>query len=400
MTQGALSNLRVLDLTRVLAGPYCTMMFADMGAEVIKIEIPDKGDDTRQFGPYKNGGSMYYSNVNRNKKGVTLNLKAPEGKELFLKMVKDADVVVENYRPGVMDRLGLGYDVLKEINPRIIYGAVSGFGCYGPYTKRPGYDIIAQAMGGLMSITGPKGGKPNRSGNAMGDVLGGLNLAVGILAAVNARELTGVGQRVDVSLVDSVVASLETTTQRYFASGVIPERIGNQYAATYPYDSFSSKDKDFILGCGNQKLFTAFALNVIKKPELLEDPRFSTFPERTKMENRDALKEIIENWSKDYTSEELVEMTLEAGVPAAPIMDMKDVSEDEHIAKAREMFVDIVDPVVGPMKINGNPIKLLGTPTEIKKPAPTLGQYNEEVYCDIFGMDKDTLKDLIEKKVL
>ena len=247
---GALSNIRVLDLTRVLAGPYCTMMLADMGAEVIKIEIPGKGDDTRNFGPYKNGSSMYYANVNRNKKGVSLNMKVPEGKALFLEMVKKADMVVENYRPGVMDKLGLGYDVLKEVNPRIIYGAVSGFGCYGRYHKRPGYDIIAQAMGGLMSITGPRGGEPCRAGAALGDVLGGMNLTIGLLAALNARNLTGVGQRVDVSLVDSVIASHETGIQRYLCEHKLPERMGNQYAATYPYDSFHAKDKDFIIGCG------------------------------------------------------------------------------------------------------------------------------------------------------
>lgn len=181
---------------------------------------------------------MYYANVNRNKKGATLNLKSPEGKKLFLEMVKKADVVVENYRPGVMDKLGVGYDVLKEVNDQIIYGAVSGFGCYGPYSQRPGYDIIAQSSGGLMSITGEAGGHPLRVGNAMGDVLGGMNLTIGILTTLHARALTGKGQRVDVSLVDSVVSSLETGTQRYFASGKQPELMGNRYASAYPYDSF------------------------------------------------------------------------------------------------------------------------------------------------------------------
>ena len=252
----ALSDITVLDLTRVLAGPYCTMMLADFGANVIKIEVPGKGDDTRAFGPLKNGASMYYANVNRNKKGVTLNLKSPEGKKLFLEMVKKADVVVENYRPGVMDKLGVGYDVLKEVNDQIIYGAVSGFGCYGPYSQRPGYDIIAQSSGGLMSITGEAGGHPLRVGNAMGDVLGGMNLTIGILTALHARALTGKGQRVDVSLVDSVVSSLETGTQRYFASGKQPELMGNRYASAYPYDSFQASDGLFVIGCGNDKLYT------------------------------------------------------------------------------------------------------------------------------------------------
>lgn len=193
MKKGALSNIKVLDLTRVLAGPYCTMMLADFGADVIKIEMPRKGDDTRGFGPFVNGESLYYANINRNKKGITLNLKSEEGKNIFLEMVKHADVVVENYRPGVMEKLGLGYDELAKVNNQIIYGAVSGFGCYGPYSERPGYDIIAQAMGGLMSITGQEGGEPTRVGNAMGDVLGGMNLTIGILTALNARKIIGKG---------------------------------------------------------------------------------------------------------------------------------------------------------------------------------------------------------------
>ena len=397
---GALSNIRVLDLTRVLAGPYCTMMLADMGAEVIKIEMPVTGDDTRAFAPFKNVSSMYYANVNRNKKGITLNLKAPEGKELFLKMVKNADMVVENYRPGVMEKLGVGYDVLKEVNPRIIYGAVSGFGCYGPYSKRPGYDIIAQAMGGLMSITGPRGGKPTRCGSAMGDVLGGMNLTIGLLAALNARNITGKGQRVDVALVDSVVSSLETGTQRYFEKGVLPERMGNEYAAVYPYDSFKAKDKEFIIGCGNQKLYEKF-VGLMKKPELLTDPRFATLQERNKHENRVALAKIIDDWASDYSAEELVDMILGVGVPAAPIMDLKDVSENEHIAKAREMFVDLDHPVIGKMRVNGNPVKLLGTPVEFVKPAPVApGEDNEAVYEGTFGLSAEDVKSLKEKGVL
>ena len=397
---GALSNIRVLDLTRVLAGPYCTMMLADMGAEVIKIEIPGKGDDTRNFGPYKNKSSMYYANVNRNKKGVSLNMKAPEGKQLFLEMVKTADMVVENYRPGVMDKLGLGYDVLKEVNPRIIYGAVSGFGCYGPYSERPGYDIIAQAMGGLMSITGPRGGKPCRSGSAMGDVLGGMNLTIGLLAALNARSITGKGQRVDVALVDSVVSSLETGIQRYLVNHEIPERMGNEYAATYPYDSFKAKDKEFIIGCGNQGLFEKL-LDLMGRKDLLEDSRFATLLERNKPENRIALGEIINDWTKNYNADELVDKILGVGVPAAPIFDLHDVTTDEHLVKAREMHVDLPHPVIGPMQVNGNPVKLMGTPVEITRHAPVVpGADNAEVYGGIFGLSGERLRELSEKGVI
>jgi crotonobetainyl-CoA:carnitine CoA-transferase CaiB-like acyl-CoA transferase len=224
-TRDLLSGLRIVDLTRVLAGPFCTMMLADMGANVIKIERPGKGDDTRHFAPFQNGESAYYMNLNRGKQGITLDLKG-RGKEIFLDLVRTADVVVENFRPGTMDKLGLGYDTLKEINPKLVYAAVSGFGDSGPYRLRSGYDIIGQAMGGLMSTTGWPGGEPTRSGTAMADVLAGLSVTIGILSALRHRDQTGVGQKVDVALVDSVVASLEIITQIYLADGRIPERAG------------------------------------------------------------------------------------------------------------------------------------------------------------------------------
>lgn len=394
----ALEDVTVLDLTRVLAGPFCTMMLADYGANVIKIEMPGKGDDTRSFGPLKNGASMYYANVNRGKKGVTLNLKAEEGKQIFKDLVRQADVVVENYRPGVMDKLGLGYDVLKEVNPQIIYAAVSGFGCYGPNHQRPGYDIIAQATGGLMSITGEPGGHPIRVGNAMGDVLGGMNLTIGILMAIHARRLTGKGQRVDVSLVDSVVASLETGTQRFFASGKQPELMGNRYAAAYPYDSFKAKDGLFVIGCGNDKLFKLLCEKVLYKPELLQDPRFETNLKRC--DHHAELKPIIEEWSHQYTIDEAVEKILQAGVPAAPINDLYRITTDPHIAQAREMFVPLHHPVIGDMKVNGNPVKLMDTKADISVPAPNLGQDNGVVYKEFLGIDENALAVLAEKKII
>lgn len=394
----ALSGITVLDLTRVLAGPYATMMLADYGANVIKIEVPGRGDDTRSMPPIKNGASMYYANINRNKKSVTLNLKTDEGKRLFKEMVKRADIVVENYRPGVMDKLGLGYDVLREINDQLIYAAVSGFGCYGPKSQRPGYDIIAQAYGGLMSITGEAGGHPLRVGNAMGDVLGGMNLTIGILMALHARTLLGHGQRVDVSLVDSVVASLETGTQRYFATGQIPELIGNRYAAAYPYDSFRAKDGMFVIGCGNDKLFNLLCTKAINRPDLLEDPRFATNLDRC--ENYALLKPEIEKWSQQYTVDEAIEIIDHAGVPASPINDLSRVTTDEHIADAREMFVPLQHPVIGDMKVNGNPVKLMETKAKIATPAPSLGENNTEIYCDFFGLDNDDLQRLCENGVI
>ncbi len=393
----ALEDIIVLDLTRVLAGPYCSMMLADFGAQVIKIEVPGKGDDTRAMGPFKNGSSMYYANVNRNKKGITLNLKAPEGKALFLEMVKKADVVVENYRPGVMDRLGLGYDVLKEGNERIIYAAVSGFGCYGRYSYRPGYDIIAQSYGGLMSITGEEGGHPLRVGNAMGDVLGGMNLTIGILAALHARSLTGKGQRVDVALVDSVVSALETGTQRYFATGKQPELMGNRYAAAYPYDAFPASDGRFVIGCANDKLFRLLC-GVLGREDLPEDPRFDTNAKRC--ENYKELAPEIEAWSRQHTVDECVSLIEAAGVPVSPINDLPRVTTDPHIVDDREMFVPIEHPEIGPMKVNGNPVKLLDTMPEISRPAPLLGQDNVEIYGSLLGLSEEEINSLRSAGVL
>ena len=394
----ALQDIVVLDLTRVLAGPYCTMMLADFGADVIKIEIPVKGDDTRGMGPFVNGSSLYYANVNRNKKSVTLNLKDPKGKEMFLALVKKADVVVENYRPGVMDRMGLGYEVLKEANERIIYAAVSGFGSYGRCSARPGYDIIAQAYGGLMSITGEPDGEPLRVGTAIGDVLGGMNLTIGILTALHARELSGKGQRVDVALVDSVVSSLETGTQRYFASGKLPRRIGNRYASAYPYDSFKAEDGNFVIGCGNDKLFNLLCTKVLHREDLLTDPRFLS--NALRCENHAALKVEVEKWSTTLTKEEAYEAINAAGVPASPINDLYQVSHDPHIVEDREMFIPVKHPVIGDMRVNGNPVKLLDMMPEVRTCAPALGQHNEEIYGQLLGMDKAQLEALEEDHVI
>lgn len=394
----ALQDIVVLDLTRVLAGPYCTMMLADFGADVIKIEIPVKGDDTRGMGPFVNNSSLYYANVNRNKKSVTLNLKDPKGKELFLAMVKKADVVVENYRPGVMDKLGVGYDVLKEVNDRIIYAAVSGFGSYGRNSARPGYDIIAQAYGGLMSITGEPDGEPLRVGTAIGDVLGGMNLTIGVLTALHARELSGKGQRVDVALVDSVISSLETGTQRYFASGKLPRRIGNRYASAYPYDSFKAKDGSFVIGCGNDKLFDLLCTRVLHREDLLTDPRFLN--NALRCENHAALKVEIEKWSTTVTAEEAYDAINAAGVPASPINDLHQISLDPHVVEDRQMFIPVKHPVIGDMRVNGNPVKLLDMMPEVVTCAPALGQHNEEIYGQLLGLDKEQLEALAEDHVI
>ena len=377
----ALQNVNVLDLTRVLAGPYCGAMLGDFGAKVIKIEQPVTGDDGRHYGPYLNGESLYYANLNRNKYGITLNLKNEDGKHIFRELVKKADIVIENYRPGVMDKLGLGYEELKKINPAIIYGAVSGFGHYGEYKLRPGYDIISQAMGGMMSVTGQENNPPTRAGNAIGDILGGMNLVIGVLAALNARSITGKGQKVDVALVDSVVASLEQAWQRYFVSGVLPTRHGNYYDAIAPYDSFAAKDGWLVIGCGNQRLFEIFCNDLLKRPDLITDERFLTIPLR--VTNNKDFKVIVENWLKDFTVDEAVDMVLGAGIPAGPIFDLEQISKNKHIAVEREMFIDVEHPTAGTMKLNGNPVKLMDTMPKIRMPSPTLGQHNAEILADL-----------------
>jgi len=372
------------------------MLLADMGATVYKIEQPIKGDDSRAFGPFINGESAYYMNLNRNKLGVTLNLKTPEGKEVFKEMVKKADVVIENYRPGTMEKLGLGYETLKEINPGIVYGCVSGFGHYGPYSQRAGYDIIGQAMGGLMSTTGWPGGQPTRTGTAMGDVLGGLGCTIGVLAAVVNKVKTGEGQKVDVALVDSVVSSLEIITQIYLATGRIPEKIGNRYESAYPYDSFRSKDGDVIIGCGNDKLYKLL-VEAMKQPELLTDERFVTNALRVK--NHEALKPIIEAWTIQYGVDEIVDILLAVGVPSYPINTIDRVVKDPHIAGAREMFVEVEHPVAGKTTLTGDHIKFSDKKAGIRTPAPTLGQHNYSVYEEFIGLSEEIIKEYIEKGV-
>ncbi|KAE9528343.1 CaiB/BaiF CoA transferase family protein [Testudinibacter aquarius] len=396
MQKGALEGLRVLDLSRVLAGPFCSMMLADMGAEVIKIEQPGSGDDSRQFAPMKNGESSYYMNLNRNKKGITLNLKG-KGRDIFLEMVKQADIVLENYRPGTMEKLGLGYEELKTVNPRIIYGAISGFGHTGRNKMRPGYDIIAQATGGLMSTTGWPGGEPTRSGTAMGDVLAGLSLAIGLLAAVNHQTRTGQGQKVDIALVDSVVASMEIINQIYLVEGRLPERIGNRYESCYPYDSFAAKDGWLVIGAANDKLWH-LVCKVIGREDLIQNSRYKTNPDRVK--NHAEIKPLVEDWTKQYPAEEVINAMLAAGVPAAPINTIDQIVNDPHIAQDREMFVDIEHPLAGKTTLTGSHLKFSVTQTGVRTAAPLLGEHNTDIYQALLGYTPEVLSELKESGVI
>lgn len=395
--KGLLEGIVVLDLTRVLAGPYCGTLIADMGATVIKVENPIGGDDSRSMGPFINGNSVYYANFNRSKLGCTLNLKTSEGKEIFKKLVKKADIIIENYRPGTMEKLGLGYDELKKANPAIIYGAVSGFGHTGPLSKRAGYDIIGQAMGGLMSTTGWPGGPATRSGTPLGDVLGGLNLAIGILAALVNREKTGLGEKVDVALVDSVASAMENITMIYQATGRIPQRIGNRYESTYPYDSFPANDGDVIIAAGNNKLFSILC-EIMEQPELKNDSRFLDV--KSRVANHDDLFEIVSTWTKKYSVEEIDKKLNDAGCPASIVNTIDRLVVDRQIAGAREMFPEIEQPGIGKLQITACPQKLTRTKSYPRKAAPLLGEDNIDIYGKLLGFDKNKIKELKEKGII
>ncbi|HEC92360.1 MAG TPA: CoA transferase [Candidatus Atribacteria bacterium] len=393
----ALSGIRILDLTRVLAGPFCTMILADLGAEVIKLEFPKKGDDTRQYPPFIKSESAYFMNLNRNKKSLTLNLKNPQGKEVFRDLIKKVDVVVENFRPTTMERLGLGYENLKEINPKIIYASISGFGHYGRYKDRPGYDIIGQAMGGIMSVTGWPDSPPTRTGTAIADILAALNACIGILSALKYREATAEGQKIDVSLVDSVVFAMETLNQIYIVEKRIPKRQGNRYEFIYPYDSFKAQDDWFVLGVGNNTIWERFC-KVINKESLINDERFNSNDKRVK--NYSEIKKMVEEWASDKKVNEIVSILLANRIPCAPIYSVDQVVNDPHIANDREMFLEVKHPTLGKVKLGGNPIKLSKTKPTIRQAPPLLGQHTEDVLNNLLGLSKEEIEKLREEGVI
>ena len=390
-------NIKVLDLSRVLAGPFCSMILADMGADVIKIEMPGRGDDSRSFPPFKNGRSLYYINLNRGKRSMTLNLKHPEGKRIFKELVKRCDVLIENFRPGTMEKLGLGYEVLKRLNPRLIYASISGFGRTGPYRTRPGYDIIGQAMGGLLSVTGWPDSPPTRVGTAIGDILSALFCCIGILVALKVRERTGRGQLIDVSLVDSVFASLENIPQKYFVEGEVPTRIGNRYEFVYPYDTFKTIDGWVVIAVANDAIWKRF-VSASGLKHLTHDGRFATNADRVK--NHEALKGEIEKWTSKHSSSEIVDLLNRSGVPASQIYTIRDVIEDPHIAIARRMIIEMAHPIIGSVKLLGSPIKMSETNPQPRGLAPELGEHTEEILREMLGMRGEEIKSLRRKGII
>lgn len=391
----SLSGLKILDMTRVLAGPYCTMILADLGADVIKIEAPKTGDDSRQFGPYVNGESAYFMSINRNKRSMTLNLKAPEGKKLFFELIKEVDVVVENFRPGTMEKLGMGYDVLKEINPALIYAASSGFGHTGPYSTRPAYDGVVQAMGGIMSITGELGGNPTRVGPSIGDITAGLFTAIGILAAQNYKNATGKGQKIDVSMLDCQVAILENALARYFATGVSPKPAGNRHSSIVPFEPFDTSDGQLMIAVGNDNLWSKFCKEA-GLSDLIEDERFKHNPLRA--ENYDTLRPIIAEKFMTDTTDSWYKRLTAAGVPCGPINNIGMLVKDEQVIE-REMIVEVDHKVAGVTHIPGVPIKMSETQGSIRKAAPVLGEDTAEILQSLLGKTQEEIDALMAEGI-
>jgi len=391
-----LKGIRVLDLGHVLAMPTCTMQLADLGAEVIKIERPGVGDDSRYFGPFKNKESAYFISINRNKKSITLDLKKDQGKKIFKDLVKISDVVTENYRPNTMQKLGLGYETLKAINPQIIYASICGFGHKTVYPGRPGYDVIAQATGGIMAITGQADGPPTRVGSSIGDIFSGSFATIGILAALRVKEKTGLGQQVDIAMMDAVVSVLENAVVRYTVTGEIPQRTGSAHPSIAPFDVFEAQDGWFVVGIGNDMLWEKFC-KAINKTDLLNDSRFTTNPKRS--ENYQALKPIITHWSKKKTVQEVLDILLQAGVPVGEVNTIDKIVEDPNI-KLREMIVEVEHPQAGKVKITDSPIKLSLTPGKVEKASPLLGEHTEEILGELLGFSQEEIEGLKKEGVI
>lgn len=393
-----LEGIRVLDLTQAYSGPFCTMNLADHGAEVIKIERPGTGDQTRAWGPFKNDFSGYYAYINRNKKGITLDLSKEEGKEVFRKLLKTADVVCENYRVGVLEKLGFSYEEMKKINPGIIYGSISGYGLEGPYAKRPAYDIVAQAMSGMMSVTGFPDGPPCKIGPSVGDNYTGAYLCMGILMALYQREKTGEGQRLDVSMIDTLYSVMENFVVEYTIDGKTPHRAGNQDPSIAPFDSFRAKDGDFVMGCGTNKMFAALC-GAMGREELITNPLYDTNVHRCENYLPD-LKKIIEDWSMTKTVDELEEIIVGIGIPFGNILNIPQITE-HPIMKQRNMLWEVEQPGMNAkIRIPGSPIKMHGKPDEITKPAPQLGEDNDVILKELVGLNEEQIKKLKELNII
>ena len=390
---GPLTGTTVLDLTRVLSGPYCTMMLADMGARVIKIEQPGRGDDTRGWGPpFQNGESTYFMSVNRNKESLTLNLKHPEGRRILETLLDEADVLVENFRPGTLAKMQLAYADVATKWPRVVYCSISGFGHTGPRRAQPGYDAVLQAEGGLMSITGERDGPAYRLGVAIADITSGMFAAYGVAVALLARHRTGCGQFVDVGMLDSVAALLTYQAGIYFATDEAPQRLGNRHPSIVPYETLEAGDGELVVAVGNDQLWHTFC-GVLGADDLADDPRFATNQDR--VERHKALRPIlIERLSRRPAADWIARLT-EAGIPCGAVRDLKEVLTDDQIVE-RAMVVALDHPVAGTIRALGVPVKLSDTPGTVRTPPPTLGQQTEEILGRDLGLETSAIARLRE----
>ena len=394
--QGPLTGLTVLDLTRVLSGPYCTMFLGDMGARVIKIEQPGRGDDTRAWGPpFVNGESAYFLGTNRNKESVTLDFKHPRGRHLLDALIGRADILIENFRPGTLQRTGLDYASLKQNYPRLIYASISGFGHTGPRRHQPGYDAVIQAEGGLMSITGAPDGPPYRLGVAIADMVAGLLTAQGILLALYARDRNGRGQHIDIAMLDGVVALLTYHSSMHLVANTSSPRVGNGHATIAPYDTFKAADGEFFLAVGNDEQFRRFC-DAAELRELVSDRRFATNPAR--VEHRTELAARLEPVLTQHPRRRWIALLTEAGVPCGEVREVAEALADAQLI-ARQMIESVEHATIGPMKTLGLPIKLSETPGAVRTAPPTLGQHTAAVLTEL-GLDAAEIEALRQERVI
>ena len=378
--KGPLSGLTVIDLSRILAGPYCTLMLAELGARVIKVEAPETGDDARQYGPFVNGKSAYFQSVNRGKESLVLNLKADGDKVILKKLLAKADVIVENFRPGTMEKLGFGWETLKQEYPNLIYASASGFGHSGPDMYRPAYDMVVQGMGGIMSVTGHPGSPPTRIGMSIGDIGSGLYATIGIQAALYHRQLTGEATKVDIGMLDCQVALLENAVMRYHVNGTAPGPLGARHPSITPFEAYQTEDGYIIVSAGNDALFVKLCES-LEKLEWVNDARYTTNDLRN--QNVDALKTEMEAVLMSNTTAHWVDRLETFGIPASPINDIGQAATHPQTI-ARNMIVSIDDPITGPMKVSGNPVKISGfDDPETRTPAPNLDEHRDLILEEI-----------------
>jgi formyl-CoA transferase len=386
-----LEGLRVVDLTRVLSGPYCTMQLGDMGAEVVKVEQPGKGDDTRAFAPpYQGDQAAYFLSVNRNKKSITLDMKSAAGKQVLWRLIDRSDILVENFRPGAMDRLGFGYEAVRKRRPAMVYASISGFGASGPQKDRPGYDVIVQGEAGIMDITGPQDGAPYKVGAAIGDLVSGLYAVQGILAALFAAKATGVGQHVDISMYEAVASLLTFNAGIYFATGEPPRRRGNAHPTIVPYETFEAADGWINLGVANDDLWRRFC-RAAETPDLVDDPRFAKAADRVR--NREELVPLVRALIRRRSRDDWMDRLDKAGVPAGAIRTVGEVC-DSDLLKARGMIAEMEHASAGVVKAMKNAMRLSGTPLDAYAAPPQLGQHTREVLTGLLGYSADEVEAL------